>query len=74
MSKIYSVPLHAQTSSNTCWHSSALMIWHYWQSMSGRQGPMNTLANKWSANSPVMISDFVSLASKAGLAKVIERK
>ena len=74
MSKIYDVPAEAQTSSNTCWHTSSLMIWYYWQMVSGRQGPMNTLAGKWSANSPVTISDFVSLAAKVGLAKVIERK
>ncbi len=74
MSKMYNVPALSQISSDTCWHYSSLMIWEYWQRVSGRQGPMNTLAGKWSSNSPVMVSDFVTLAAKTGLTKVIERK
>ena len=67
MSIYYNVNPVAQTSSNTCWHASACMIWWHWQGVTGRQGPMNTLANKWSADLPIAISDFVDLAKKSGL-------
>ncbi|MES1159519.1 MAG: papain-like cysteine protease family protein [Bacteroidota bacterium] len=67
------VPTVAQTSDSTCWHASANMLWLYSQSVTGRQGPMNTLANKWSSNLPVNIRDFVSLAQKVGLKAVFPR-
>jgi len=70
---LLNVPVVAQTSNMTCWHASASMIWYYWQSITGRQGPMNTLANKWSANQPVNVDDFVSLAKKVGLKPVDPR-
>ena len=67
------VPVVAQTSDNTCWHASASMIWAYWQSLTGRQGPMNTLGNKWSNDQPVNVRDFVALAGKVGLKAVDPR-
>jgi ABC-type bacteriocin/lantibiotic exporter with double-glycine peptidase domain len=73
MSVTLNVDTVAQTSSNTCWHASASMLWYYSQSVTGRQGPMNTLANKWSGNSPVVMSDFVGLAQKTGLQAVRPR-
>lgn len=73
MSYSLAVPIVVQTSTETCWHASAMMIWYYWQGATGRQGPMNTLADKWSANRPVVVSDFVLLAEKAGLKAVIPR-
>ncbi len=73
MSVTLDVPTVAQTSSNTCWHASASMLWLYSQSVTGRQGPMNTLAGKWSANQPVMMSDFIGLATKVGLKAVRPR-
>jgi ABC-type bacteriocin/lantibiotic exporter with double-glycine peptidase domain len=73
MSVTLNVATIAQTSSNTCWHASASMIWLYSQSVTGRQGPMNTLANKWTANQPVTMSDFIDLAQKTGLKAVMPR-
>jgi ABC-type bacteriocin/lantibiotic exporter with double-glycine peptidase domain len=62
------VPLVAQTSSDTCWHASALMVWYYSQKISGRQGPMNTLQADYAANRP--INDWPALAKVVGLIEV----
>ena len=70
MSKQYIVPLVAQTTSDTCWHASSQMIWWYWQGVTGRQGPMNTMADLYRNNQPIGPHQFVTLAEKAGLKKV----
>lgn len=70
MAKQLNVPLDAQPSTDTCWHSSAQMIWWYWQGQTGRQGPMNTMADSFNDNKPIMPFQFVTLAAKAGLKKV----
>jgi hypothetical protein len=62
------VPLVAQPSSDTCWHASAEMIWYYWQGKTGRQGPMNTLAKRYSANEP--ITEWGALGRIVGLMPV----
>jgi hypothetical protein len=62
------VPVVAQTSSDTCWHASALMVWYYSQKMTGRQGPMNTLRDDFVANRP--INDWPALAKVVGLTEV----
>lgn len=66
----YIVPMVAQTSANTCWHASAQMIWYYWQHVTRRQGPMNTMANNYRNDGAIMPQQFVMLAEKAGLKKV----
>lgn len=73
MSKTYNVPLVAQTSNNTCWHASSLMIWYYWQGVTNKQGPMNTLAENYKNDQGVTPQQFVALAGKAGLRKVFQR-
>ncbi|HWK02011.1 MAG TPA: papain-like cysteine protease family protein [Puia sp.] len=73
MSVKLDVPTVAQTSNNTCWHASASMVWLYSQSVTGRQGPMNTLANKWGNDQGASPSDFISLAQKAGMKSVWPR-
>ena len=70
MSKIYTVPVVAQTSSNTCWHASSLMIWYYWQNVTNKHGPMNTLADNYVKDQPISIPQFITLAGKVGLRKV----
>jgi hypothetical protein len=62
------VPTVAQTSSDTCWHSAALMVWYYSQKMTGKSGPMNTLREDFEANRP--INDWPSLAKLVGLAEI----
>ena len=71
MSKKFMVQPEAQSKSMNCWHASASMIWNYWQGITGRQGPMNTLAAEWVANNG--ISDFIALGKKAGLKEVTPR-
>ena len=61
------VPIVAQSRTNTCWHSCSEMIWWYWQGVTGRQGPMTTLGDHWSANNPVQPADFGVLARAVGL-------
>jgi hypothetical protein len=66
------VPLLAQEKSMCCWHTSAMMIWLYWQGQSGRQGPMNTVAPVYADNSGLAVSAqaFITLASKTGLQRL----
>lgn len=73
MSKKYIVPVVAQTSQNTCWHASSLMIWYYWQGVTSRQGPMNTLSKNYVNDQGVTPQQFVTLAEKAGLKKVNQK-
>lgn len=63
------VPALAQEKSMCCWHTSAMMIWQYWQQQSGRQGPMNTVAPVYAANTGLSVSaqSFITLAKTTGL-------
>lgn len=70
MSKILDVPTFAQTSSDTCWHAASVMIWEYWQRVTGRQGPMNTLGDVWTANQPTNPAQWATLAKKVGLKNI----
>lgn len=67
------VPVVAQPSQNTCWYASSLMVWYYWQGITHRQGPMNTLGKHYSKDLPIKAVDFVELASKVGMKKVSNR-
>jgi len=64
------VPLVAQETDNTCWHASAQMIWWYWQSLTLRQGPMNTLGGYYASDTPVQPADFIPLARSVGMKSV----
>ena len=66
------VPVLAQEKSMCCWHTSAMMIWFYWQQQTGRQGPMNTVAPVYEANTGLSVSAqaFITLASKTGLKRL----
>ncbi len=63
------VPLEAQEKPNCCWHTSAYMIWLYWQQSGRGAGPMNTVAAKYEvADTTVMYpTEFITLAQKVGL-------
>jgi hypothetical protein len=68
MSKIsLDVPLLAQELSDCCWHTSAMMIWMYWQAQTGRQGPMDTLTPTYVRNSGISPQEFITLAGRVGL-------
>jgi hypothetical protein len=54
------VPLLAQEKSMCCWHTSANMIWAYWQQHTGRQGPMNTIVPVYTSNSGLSVEAFVA--------------
>jgi hypothetical protein len=62
------VPAQAQVSSNTCWHTAALMIWHYSQHQTGRSGPINSFRADFAADRP--INDWAGLAKLVGLREV----
>lgn len=66
------VPLLAQEKSMCCWHTSANMIWLYWQRQSGRQGPMYTVVPKYEDNTglPASAEAFIVLAKAVGLSAV----
>lgn len=66
------VPVLAQEKSMCCWHTSAMMIWQYWQKQSGRQGPMNTVSPVYEANTGLSVTAqaFITLASKTGLQRL----
>lgn len=70
--KKLTVPVLAQEKSMCCWHTSAMMIWQYWQQETGRQGPMNTVAPVYDANTGLSVSAqaFITLASKTGLKRL----
>jgi hypothetical protein len=65
----FDVPALAQEKSMCCWHTSAMMIWRYWQGVSGKEGPMNTVAPVYTANTglPVSAQAFIVLAEKTSL-------
>ena len=66
------VPLLAQEKSMCCWHTSAMMIWLYWQGKSGRQGPMNTALPVYNDNTGLEVTaqSFITLAGKTGLMRL----
>jgi len=73
MAKIkQNVPVLAQEKSMCCWHTSAMMIWQYWQQQSGRQGPMNTVAPVYKDNTGLSVSvpAFITLAKTTGLMRL----
>ena len=61
------VPTLAQELSDCCWHTSAMMIWQYWQRQHGRAGPMNTVAPVYAANTGISAQGFITLAKTVGL-------
>jgi ABC-type bacteriocin/lantibiotic exporter with double-glycine peptidase domain len=63
------VPLAAQEKDNCCWHTSAYMIWVYWQQHGKGAGPMNTVASSYAVADTQGIgpSEFITLAKKVGL-------
>ena len=65
-----SVPLEKQRKNSTCWHASALMIWYYSQSKTGRAGPMHSIGSKWEINDPIRPPEFITLAEKVGLRRI----
>jgi ABC-type bacteriocin/lantibiotic exporter with double-glycine peptidase domain len=69
------VPVLAQEKSMCCWHTAALMIWGYWQQKSGRQGPMNSVAPVYDANTGLdgSAQAFITLAKKTGMVCVPSR-
>jgi hypothetical protein len=66
------VPVLAQEKSMCCWHTSAMMIWHYWQQQTGRYGPMNTVLPVYESNAglDVSVPSFITLAKKAGMSRL----
>jgi hypothetical protein len=70
MSIIYDVPMVRQLNTNLCWHASAEMIWRYWQSVTGKQGPMNSMLQKYAANQGLPVSAIRLLAEKVGLTTI----
>lgn len=66
------VPILAQEKSMCCWHTSAMMIWLYWQGKSGRQGPMYTIVPVYNDNSGLSVSaqTFITLASNTGMMRL----
>lgn len=70
MGKILNVSTVAQTSSDTCWHAAATMLWNFSQQTSGRQGPMHTLGEQFTKNKVIFPAEWVTLAERVGLAKV----
>jgi hypothetical protein len=73
MSIIYDVPMVRQIDTNLCWHASAEMIWQYWQQVTARQGPMNTLLQKYAGNRALPVREARLFAEKVGLKAVIDR-
>lgn len=63
------VPLAAQEKDNCCWHTSAYMIWLYWQQHGKGAGPMNTIASSYAVADTEGIGPalFITLAQKVGL-------
>ena len=66
------VPRVAQTKDMSCWNASAQMLWYYSQGKTGRAGPMNSLGDKFAANTGVSLEDFMRLAKSVGLIPVPE--
>ena len=66
------VPVQAQEKANCCWHTAACMIWLYWQTHTGRAGPMNTIdsAYKIADVTPLDYAQYITLAKKVGLSSL----
>ncbi len=66
------VPLEAQEKANCCWHTSAYMIWLYWQQNGKGAGPMNTVQSKYDVadTTGIFPGEFITLAQKVGLYKL----
>lgn len=64
-----SVPLVKQARDNSCWNGAASMIWLYSQSKTGRQGPMNTVADRFAMadTQGLPLSMAYKLGEKVGL-------
>lgn len=69
------VPILAQEKDWCCWHTSAMMIWRYWQRQTGRQGPMNTMTPTYVADKGLSVSaqSFITLATTTGLDRLPAR-
>jgi len=61
------VPTLAQEKPMCCWHTSAMMIWLWSQQQTGRQGPMNTVAPVYEADTGISPQGFITLAKTVGL-------
>ena len=68
------VPTLAQEQTNSCWHTSAMMIWMYWQQKTGSSGPMNTMAPAYNDNNGLPANAFITLANTVGLKAVPLRR
>jgi hypothetical protein len=70
------VPALAQEKSMCCWHTSAMMIWFYWQQQTGRFGPMNTMKPVYDANTGLSVTaqSFITLAKTTGLRELPSKK
>jgi ABC-type bacteriocin/lantibiotic exporter with double-glycine peptidase domain len=66
------VPLVAQEKANCCWHTSAYMIWLYWQQNGKGAGPMNTISSSYAVSDSKGIgpAQFITLAQKVGLSSL----
>jgi hypothetical protein len=66
------VPVVAQEKSSCCWHTSAYMLWLYWQQNGKGAGPMNSVASKYEMADKVGLfpQEFITLAEKVGLYKL----
>jgi hypothetical protein len=64
-----SVPLVAQEKDNCCWHTSAYMIWLYWQKNGKGTGPMFTIPSSYAVadTTPLDGAQFITLAQNIGL-------
>ena len=62
------VPLAAQEKSNCCWHTSAYMIWLYWQQNGKGAGPMATVTSSYAVADTRGIgpAQFITLAPRGG--------
>ena|SRR6202035_151858 len=63
------VPALAQEQSMCCWHTSAMMVWMYSQTVTHRQGPMNTLIPVYTGNTGLAATPqaFITLANTVGM-------
>jgi hypothetical protein len=72
MSIIYDVPMVNQIDTNLCWHASAEMIWLYWQQVTDKQGPMNTLLQRYAGNKALPVREARAFAEKVGFKSVVD--
>lgn len=66
------VPLCGQAHDNSCWNASAQMIWWYWQTKTGKQGPMWTVPEVYdrAGTTGILPVEFVRLAKNVGMRSV----